>query len=761
MKKHNNSIDYLTVIKYLFIFILFTIFNKIEQQVFPYSTALLGVSFAFNYNLILTPILYLLSLVLLGANGLLAGGGISLAFLLIITLIYKSCKSKIKLEICIFTMISMLGYLFIGDTVVETDLTKRIFVILVCGLFSMFLYITAETITKKGLKYKLCYEEYASLTVTITLLGLGICNLISPYLWRTISVLVILFTSFLYRRGISTIISVVLSLALAIYYNDLNYVSIYLVWSVSIDAFISISRYLSAIAVVVSDYILQVVFSIYGYYTLSHFIFLLVGSIIFAVLPYKPLISLKERLYSFREKQLVRRTINRNRTMLSNRLFELSFVFNEMANAFTTFSKKAPDEKAVGKGIAKNTTCAVCLNCANYNKCKKVSEIYTLEMEKLVFIGLAKGKLSLIDLPKNIAENCVHPNDLLYALNKNLKDYRTYLLEMENLNTGRQLIGSQTEGVASMLKSLALDTGSLLKYQTRLERTLGDELFKHGFFVSELMIYGKENTETVSLILNMNNFSITGLQTIISKVVGKNMLLCDKNDISRDKCFLSFRKCADYDAVFGIAKCTKDNSLSSGDTYSVTRLDGDKFLVALSDGMGSGKNAETISTTSLTLIESFYKAGIESNIILNTVNKLLAINTEDSFSAMDISVIDLKNLRADFIKYGSPYGFIIGEEGIKIVEGNSLPLGILNELKPAICTDYLNDGDMLLFLSDGVSDAFKSSSEIIDFLRSVPALNPQTLADAVMQKALSITNGKKQDDMTALAVRVYKKNYAV
>ncbi len=757
----NSHLDYLTVLKYLVIFMLFTLFNQIEKQVLPYSTALLGVSFCYGYNLIFTPLLYLLSFLLLGANGLMASGGISVAFLVLITLIYRLCKNKIRLEICVFTMISMLGYLFIGNTEIETDLTKKLFVILFVGVFSAFLYITGETITKKGLKYKLCYEEYASITVAVTLLGLGVCNLISPFLWRGISVLVILFTSFLYRRGISTIISVFLSLSLAVYYNSIIYVSIYLVWSVSIDAFISISRYLSSIAVVVSDYFMQLIFAVYGTYTLSHFIFLLVGAITFAVIPYRPLSSLKERLYSFREKQLVRRTINRNRTMLSNRLFELSFVFSEMANAFNTFSKKAPDEKAVSKSIAKNTVSAVCLACANYSKCKKITEIYSIEMEKLVFIGLAKGKLSLIDLPKNIAENCLHPNDLLYGINKSLKDYRSYLLENENINMGRRLISSQTEGVASMLKSLALDTGTLLKYQTRLERTLGDQLFKSGFFVSELMIYGKEDAETVSLILNMQNFSITFLQTTISKVLGKNMLLCNKNDISPDKCFLSFRKCADYDAVFGVAKCTKDNSSSSGDTYSVTRLDGDKFLIALSDGMGSGKMAETISTTSLTLIESFYKAGIESSVILNTVNKLLAINTEDSFSAMDISVIDLKNLRADFIKYGSPYGFIIGEEGIKIIEGNSLPLGILNELKPSICTDTLNDGDMLLFLSDGVSDAFGSSSEIIDFLRSVPALNPQTLADGIMEKALKITGGYKNDDMTALAVRVYKKNYAV
>ena len=102
--------------------------------------------------------------------------------------------------------------------------------------------------------------------------------------------------------------------------------------------------------------------------------------------------------------------------------------------------------------------------------------------------------------------------------------------------------------------------------------------------------------------------------------------------------------------------------------------------------MGSGLDAENVSSTSLSLIESFYKAGLSSPLILCTVNKLLSINTEDSFTALDLSVIDLKTLNADFIKYGSPYGFIVNDEGIKIVEGNSLPLGIIDELKPSVCT---------------------------------------------------------------------------
>ena len=254
----------------------------------------------------------------------------------------------------------------------------------------------------------------------------------------------------------------------------------------------------------------------------------------------------------------------------------------------------------------------------------------------------------------------------------------------------------------------------------------------------------------------MDNFSLSAVTAVISKTLGMKMALIDKSDVTEDKCYLSFGKSPEFDAAFGICKKTKSGSDKSGDTYSVTKIDDGKFLVAVSDGMGSGKNAENISSTSLSLIESFYKAGLKSDLILNTVNKLLAINTEDDFTALDISVIDLKNCSADFIKYGSPYGFIIGEEGIKIVEGNSLPLGILEELKPSVCHAELNDGDMLLFLSDGVSDAFGSSAEIIEFLRTVPAKNPQSLADDIVKQALLKDDGIKKDDMTALAVRIYK-----
>ena len=402
----------------------------------------------------------------------------------------------------------------------------------------------------------------------------------------------------------------------------------------------------------------------------------------------------------------------------------------------------------------------VCLECEYNERCKRYQKEKLYGLEKMIDIGFAKGRLSHIDLPKELGDACLRPNNILYALNKLLGEYRAYLLENANVNNGRNLIASQAVGVSEVLRGLAFETGATLKYQSRIERLVANNLYKHGFNVTEILIYGEEDRLFISLIVAMKEFSINGILSVINDALSTDMIVSERMEISEEKCYLTFKKATEFDAVYGFSRVEKDGSIKSGDTHSVTRISDDRLLIALSDGMGSGENAENISSVSLSLIESFYKAGLSSELILGTVNKLLSINTEDSFTALDMSIIDLKNCRADFIKYGAPYGFIINGQGIKIVEGNSLPPGIIDELKPSVCTSSLNEGDMILLITDGISDAFGSSGEVIDFLREQSAKNPQTLADDILEKAIRLNGGLKKDDMTALAVRIFKRTPA-
>ena len=757
MKTFRSNFDYINVLSHIALFVCFTVFNCLEQEVLPYSTAIYVTALSLGCSIIISSLSYLASFLFLSNPGLLGAGFICAVVFTIVTLIYKKCNIKMRFEAVAFTIIGLTGFIFLGNTANQIITEKRILCVLLTALLTFLTMITGKAVSEKGLKFKLNFEEVASIAVVTSLFGLGLCNYFTPLLWKSLSIVIILAVCYIYRVGISAIVSVVLGITLSIYYKNLEYVAIFLVWSVCAECFSSLSRYASAIAVILADYLMQVVFSVYPDYQMAEFISVIIGVAIFCIIPTILLKNLKEKLYSFREKQLTREAINRNRTMLSGRLYDLSSVFLEMAQAFNVFKENNLSESTAKEIMEKQILNSVCKDCSCFMQCKKCEKQVKSGLNKMIDIGFAKGKLSLIDLPKELGEVCIHPNNILYGLNKLLAEYREKLIATANVSSGRELLASEALGIAEILRGLALDTGTLLKYQSRLERHLSDCLFKSGFNVNELLVYGENERLSVSVITAMKEFSMSEMQSVISKALNMQMEICERAKITEEKFYISFKKATEFDAVFGIAKAKKDGSDTSGDTHSVMRINGDKFMFALSDGMGSGQRAQNISSASLSLIESFYKAGLNGSLILSTVNKLLAINTEDSFTALDVSVIDLKTCTADFIKYGSPYGFIINDNGIKIIEGNALPLGIIDELKPSVATTQLEGGDMVLLLTDGISDAFGSSGDIIDFLRTVPAKNPQTLADEILNYAVMLSNGQKKDDMTALAVRVFKR----
>ena len=218
-------------------------------------------------------------------------------------------------------------------------------------------------------------------------------------------------------------------------------------------------------------------------------------------------------------------------------------------------------------------------------------------------------------------------------------------------------------------------------------------------------------------------------------------------------CWL-LRRLPRFDAAFGIASATKAGETASGDTCSVIRIDERTFLCALSDGMGSGEQARRISDCAVSLIESFYRAGMAGETVLSTVNRLLSFNREESFACIDMATVNLDTGRADIIKIGSPLGFLLADDSIEILESNSLPLGVLEGVRPTALQRSLSDGNVLLLISDGITAAFGSSTDIADFLARARTDNPQTLADGLLAAALSKTGGIAIDDMTAVAVRL-------
>lgn len=754
--KFLKKIHFAAVLKYAAVLAAFAVFGNLWRGELPLSSALLTAFLYMDFSIIATPALYIIACLITGKLALLPSAAIGCVITAAIFAIYRAAKAKPKAEVIIYSLVALIPYFIMADGGLYEKIAVGVLNTLICAAAIPAL----RCIIFKGLKYKPDFEEILSLALLAVCFGTGVSNLAGVGVWKCISVFLILAATYIYRLGVSVTLAALLGISASVYHSDLSYVGLFTVWAVCSLSVMKTSRYLAAVAVPLADFALMRLFNIDPSYGIPGVLYTIGGALAFCVLPTKFLAELKEKLYTFRERQLVRQTVNRNRYILSNKLYELSGVFLEIGNVLTSLKRETVNENAAKKHLADEICTSVCAECENRPKCRAKKIPSEIALEKLLNIGLAKGKISFIDMPQDISSHCIHTNNMIFCVNKLLAEYRNYMIESINYDKSKQLIAGQATGIAEVLKGLAFETGQTLKYRNNLERKLSDKLKKAGVSVNEILIYGDGDDVTVSMIISGAETPVSRINAVVSSVIELDMRISERALVQEDKIFILLKKESRFDAVFGVASLSKDGSEKCGDTHSVQRLECDKFLIALSDGMGSGKYAESISDASLSLIESFYKAGMSSPLIMSTVNKLLAINTEDSFAALDICVFDLNNLSADFIKFGAPYGFVITEDGIKIVEGSSLPLGILDDLKPSVTNDSLVPGDMLLFVTDGVSDAFGSSSSLIDYLQKQPAKNPQTLAESVISEAVNLSGGRRPDDMTCLAVRVFERKTA-
>ena len=740
--------------KYLAAFVAMTLFGGASPTPLPLQLSLFAALLHAGFSPVATPILFVLSF-LLTAKDLLAPMAIGGAFLTAVFLIYRAAGNRPKYELLLYVSASLIPYYLMSEAHLYVKIAAGVF----CAAFTAIWIPALKCALFKRLKYKSDFEEVAALAVCTALIGVGVHNLLHPAVWKILSIFAILLATYLYALGVSATVAALLGTSAAIYYGDLSYIGLYVFLALAALSLSGISRYLSAAAAPLADFAAISLFHL-APYGAADALFAVGGALLFCLLPAKFLARLKEKLYLFREKQLVRQTVNRSRCILSNRLYELSGVFLEIGKVLADLKRAGPGEEATKKHLLEEIASSVCAECDNRARCRAKKVPSEIALDKLLNIGMAKGKVSFIDMPREISDHCIRTGNMLFCVNKMLAEYRGHLVDEMNYDKSRSLIAGQALGIAEILKGLAFETGQTLKYRNNLERKLSAALKKGGVVADEVMIYGEGDNVNVSLILCGAELPVSKLEQISGAAVGCPVRVAERAMIQEDKIYAMLCKNSRYDAVFGVASAKKDGSAKCGDTHCVERLEGDKFLVALSDGMGSGKYAETISDASLSLIESFYKAGMSSPLIMNTVNKLLAVNTEDSFAALDVCVFDLNTLAADFIKFGAPYGFILTADGVKIVEGSSLPMGILDDLAPSMTSDTLCGGDVLLFVTDGVSDAFGNSSSIIDYLQRQPAKNPQSLADGVLGEALRLSGGVKADDMTCLAVRVFEKRPA-
>lgn len=200
---------------------------------------------------------------------------------------------------------------------------------------------------------------------------------------------------------------------------------------------------------------------------------------------------------------------------------------------------------------------------------------------------------------------------------------------------------------------------------------------------------------------------------------------------------------------------TKEGETVCGDNALAFSADQAHYILLLSDGMGSGKDAFAQSCWTLTLLQKLLRAGLRAEGALGMVHSSLRLANEDiAFATADLCSIDLWTGQARFVKAGALSSFILRGEEIIEVSAVSMPLGAVESPDVAAVSHTLKEQDILLLISDG---AYDQKDHLLFALQKHRSLPIDVLARRLMRAALP-EGEEPNDDVTVLVARFCKNN---
>lgn len=334
----------------------------------------------------------------------------------------------------------------------------------------------------------------------------------------------------------------------------------------------------------------------------------------------------------------------------------------------------------------------------------------------------------------------------------------------------KKTISQQLSGVSKAISNVAESLGEEKKKPEmgKKEIEIKELLEQKQITVKEIRIknqkYGKlfvdmyfENTAVVK-----EKDKIKCIENIISKVCDEKVVLQkDTSNIDASSYMQRYSSEDKYTLQVGYAKISKTGNTVSGDSSLQTKLDDDKYLVLLSDGMGSGQEARKSSQIVIKMMKKLLAAGFDKEDSLELINSTLKLTTEEVYATIDASIFDLYNGNVEFIKNGSCKTYIKNKQNISQVASNALPLGILNKVEMSVFDKDITDGDIYVICSDGIVDSKQeedSDKWLKKLLKNISTNNVQKMADIILNEAIDNNYGICKDDMTVFTVKVNNKS---
>lgn len=336
----------------------------------------------------------------------------------------------------------------------------------------------------------------------------------------------------------------------------------------------------------------------------------------------------------------------------------------------------------------------------------------------------------------------------------------------QKLKEARITIAEQFMGVSKVMQNLSKELKASLHFESRYENAIIDELAKQNMEVENVIvlknIHGKYEITLSQKPTKFNKRQVKKIGEVLSKTIKKDMEFSEdyfSYNWGVKRVSLEYFERKPFYIYTGMAGIAKSKGAESGDSFSQVQLRDGMCIMALSDGMGSGKRAKGESATAIELLEELLEGGFEKDIAVKLINTALLLRSDtELFSTLDICLLNLFTGIAEFVKIGASYTFLCRDAAVEAIGSWTLPVGILDTVEMDTQKRQLNHGDIIVMMTDGVVDSAKNAEAwVINLLKNINLRNPQDIAEHILNEAKENYGYKIKDDMTILVARVYER----
>ena len=199
----------------------------------------------------------------------------------------------------------------------------------------------------------------------------------------------------------------------------------------------------------------------------------------------------------------------------------------------------------------------------------------------------------------------------------------------------------------------------------------------------------------------------------------------------------------------------KDESVC-GDSVVIFKNRDERFFATLSDGMGSGEVAASVSQICTGFVSNMLSVGQMNTDLISMLNSFICSRQLkarlECSATLDLLEVDLMSGRADIYKSGAAPSYVYRKGKLFKIRSKTMPIGILKDVDVKCFSFDLCVGDIVVMVSDGVTGEGEECPWLFDLLaKNLPCRTLERTAELIVK--YSCARGSV-DDISVVLVEI-------